>query len=129
MFQGEGSNSSSSVQDEPSSSQVLDQQAVSLASLQAILREREREIVTQRMESERFLKELQESVECPVCFSIRWSNHTTSEVSTYDQPPRPFSEPFRPPRPPQQVGTDLVRIRDWGLGIFGIGDEGLWIRD
>ena len=70
MFQGEGSNSSSSVQDEPSSSQVLDQQAVSLASLQAILREREREIVTQRMESERFLKELQESVECPVCFSI-----------------------------------------------------------
>ena len=63
MFQGEGSNSSSSVQDEPSSSQVLDQRAVSLASLQAILREREREIVTQRMESERFLKELQESVD------------------------------------------------------------------
>ena len=67
---GEGSNSSSSVQDEPSSSQALDQQGISLASLQATLREREREIVTQRMESERFLKELQDSVECPVCFSI-----------------------------------------------------------
>ena len=60
---GEGSNSSSSVQDEPSSSQALDQQGISLASLQATLREREREIVTQRMESERFLKELQDSVE------------------------------------------------------------------
>ena len=69
-YPGEGSNSSSSVQDEPSSSQALDQQGVSLASLQATLREREREIVTQRLESERFLKELQDSVECPVCFSI-----------------------------------------------------------
>jgi len=70
LCSGEGSNSSSSVQDEPSSSQALDQQGISLASLQATLREREREIVTQRMESERFLKELQDSVECPVCFSI-----------------------------------------------------------
>lgn len=64
----EGSNSSS-LHDEPSSSQALEQ-ALSVASLQARLRERERELVCQRRERETFLKELQESVVCPVCFSI-----------------------------------------------------------
>jgi len=66
---GEGSNSSSSQHDEPSSSQAMTDH-LSVASLQATLREREREILTQKLESERFLKELQDSVECPVCFSI-----------------------------------------------------------
>jgi len=64
----EGSNSSS-LHDEPSSSQALEQ-ALSVASLQARLREREREIVSHRRERETFLAELQESVVCPVCFSI-----------------------------------------------------------
>merc|ERR1719341_3252534 len=65
--------------DEPSSSQAtecgpgvgdLGDQAPLLASLQARLREREGELSQQRREAESFLKELQESVECPVCFSI-----------------------------------------------------------
>lgn len=63
---------------EPSSSQamecgpsgVTDITRVTLAALQARLRDREREISLQRQENERFLKDLQESVECPVCFSI-----------------------------------------------------------
>ncbi|XP_023332260.1 uncharacterized protein LOC111704281, partial [Eurytemora carolleeae] len=41
-----------------------------LASLQARLRQREEELYSQREEKERFLRELQDSVECPVCFSI-----------------------------------------------------------
>merc|ERR1719452_116106 len=77
------SNSSSSLgcHDEPSSSQATEcgpgtevgdqgDQTPLLASLQARLREREVELSQQRREAESFLKELQESVECPVCFSI-----------------------------------------------------------
>lgn len=54
--------------EEPSSSQGIE--PAELASLQARLREREVELHYQRLENERFLRELQESVECPVCFSI-----------------------------------------------------------
>ena len=56
--------------EEPSSSQTStgEPEPAELASLQARLREREVELQSQRRESERFLKELQESVECPVCF-------------------------------------------------------------
>jgi len=75
------SNSSLGCHDEPSSSQAtecgpgvdngdLGDTAPLLASLQARLREREVELTQQRREAESFLKELQESVECPVCFSI-----------------------------------------------------------
>ena len=76
------SNSSSlGCHDEPSSSQATEcgpgaensdpgDQGPLLASLQARLREREVELSQQRREAESFLKELQESVECPVCFSI-----------------------------------------------------------
>ena len=41
-----------------------------MARLQARLVERELELSEQRREAETFLRELQESVECPVCFSI-----------------------------------------------------------
>jgi len=41
-----------------------------VADLQKRLRKRERELHLQTQEKDRFLKELQESVECPVCFSI-----------------------------------------------------------
>ena len=43
---------------------------VEVARLQARLVERELELAEQRKEAESFLRELQESVECPVCFSI-----------------------------------------------------------
>ena len=43
---------------------------VEMARLQARLVERELELSEQRREAETFLRELQESVECPVCFSI-----------------------------------------------------------
>ena len=66
--------------DEPSSSHcnetAVDQgdsttaPMVEMARLQARLVERELELSEQRREAETFLRELQESVECPVCFSI-----------------------------------------------------------
>ena len=73
--------SSHGCHDEPSSSQATEcttgldnvdhgDPAPLLASLQARLREREVELNQHRQEAESFLKELQESVECPVCFSI-----------------------------------------------------------
>lgn len=43
---------------------------IEVAKLQAKLKQRENELVSQRQENERFLRELQESVECPVCFSV-----------------------------------------------------------
>lgn len=43
---------------------------VEVARLQAQLVERELELTEQKREAETFLRELQESVECPVCFSI-----------------------------------------------------------
>ena len=41
-----------------------------MARLQARLGERELQLSEQKREAETFLRELQESVECPVCFSI-----------------------------------------------------------
>ena len=71
----------SSSHDEPSSShcnEVTEQgdttahggPLLEVARLQARLVERELELSEQRKEAETFLRELQESVECPVCFSI-----------------------------------------------------------
>ena len=63
--------------DEPSSSHCNDHgedstaaPMLEMARLQARLVERELELSEQRREAETFLRELQESVECPVCFSI-----------------------------------------------------------
>jgi len=56
------------VEDQITSSQGAEPAEV--ASLQARLQQREDELSAQRRENDRFLTELQESVECPVCFSI-----------------------------------------------------------
>ena len=61
--------------DEPSSSHCNDPAPgvtphLELTRLQAQLLEREQELEQQRTEAETFLRELQESVMCPVCLSI-----------------------------------------------------------
>ena len=61
--------------DEPSSSYSPSpgpshQSQMDLRSLQARLNQREAELELQRTEAEAFLRELQESVMCPVCLSI-----------------------------------------------------------
>merc|ERR1719367_482152 len=62
-----------SCHDEPSSSHCNDPAAapqLELSRLQAQLVEREQQLEQQRSEAETFLRELQESVMCPVCLSI-----------------------------------------------------------
>ena len=66
-----------SCHDEPSSSHCPSpgpgpshQSQLELRSLQARLNQREAELELQRTEAEAFLRELQESVMCPVCLSI-----------------------------------------------------------
>ena len=55
---------------EPGDTSAIGGPMVEVARLQARLVERELELAEQRKEAESFLRELQESVECPVCFSI-----------------------------------------------------------
>jgi len=58
--------------EEPSSSQVIkgEVEPAELARVQAKLRETELEMQSQKQENEKFIKDLQKSVECPVCLSI-----------------------------------------------------------